>query len=58
VNTELTVHTCGPTLKCPDGSEHDMTGWEEFEDYDGCFVGTAVCTKCKHRACDDAYWMD
>jgi hypothetical protein len=52
-----TVHHCGPKLTCPDGSEHDYSKWVDYEDANGCGVGTAVCAKCGHRAIDDAYWM-
>lgn len=50
---EITVHQCGPKLTCPDGSEHDYSAWINLPNG----AGTAVCTKCSHRAIDDAYWM-
>ena len=43
---------CGPNPRCPDGSKHDYSGWEEMEN-----GGTAVCVKCGHRAFDDAMWL-
>lgn len=46
------IFECGPKLTCADGSEHDYSKWEQ----DG-QCGTAVCSKCGHRAIDDAYWM-
>jgi hypothetical protein len=52
------VVQCGPKKTCPDGTPHDYSGWEEYEDGMGCMVGTAVCSKCGHRAFDDAMWMD
>jgi hypothetical protein len=51
----ITIHTCGPRLKCPDGTDHDYSEWYAPED--GSY-GTAVCSKCGHHAIDDAYWID
>lgn len=48
----IVVFMCGPKVTCPDGSKHDYSKWEEFDN-----GGTAVCRKCGHRAIDDAYWM-
>jgi hypothetical protein len=52
-----TVFVCGPKPTCPDGTEHQMDGWENFEGPNGSVGGTAVCSKCGHRAIDEANWM-
>jgi len=51
---EATVIRCGPTPKCPDGSEHEYTGDVPC----GLGAWTAVCAKCGHWAINDAMWMD
>ena len=51
VDDDLTIFHCGPKQKCKDGKEHDYSLWEED---DG--MGTAVCSKCGHRAIDDDMW--
>lgn len=51
------ITMCGPRATCPDGGEHDFSGWEEFETEDGATVGSAVCSKCGHSAIDNAMWM-
>ena len=48
---EKTVFACGPQDKCPDGTEHDYSGWEDFEN-----GGTSVCVKCGTRAIDVSAW--
>lgn len=52
----VTIAQCGPMRACTDGVAHDYRGWMEYTDVDGCGVCTAYCTKCGHRAIDDAYW--
>ena len=49
---QATYFECGPCDKCPDGSEHDYSGYESFAGGE-----TAVCAKCGHRAIDDALWF-
>ena len=48
----LTVFKCGPRDKCPSGTEHDYSRWENTAGGE-----TAVCSKCGHRAIDDAWWF-
>jgi len=48
---EFTIHHCGPKKLCNDGKEHDYSEYEDFDD-----GGTVVCSKCGHRAIDDAVW--
>lgn len=54
---QVTVMLCGPQPTCPDGTPHDFSEWREYEDADGCLVGTAVCAKCGRHAIDDAMWL-
>lgn len=54
---ETTIFECGPREKCPDGTEHDYSGWEEGRDEEtGSSWGSVVCAKCGHRSIDDAMW--
>lgn len=48
---EITVFMCGPS-KC----KHDYDGWIEYQNPDGSWTGTAVCSKCGAHAVDEAVW--
>lgn len=50
-NNSIILFECGPRPKCVDGFEHDYSDYEEIEN-----GGTSVCSKCGHRAIDDACW--
>jgi hypothetical protein len=48
------IACCGKRRVCTSGDEHDFSGWEDLPEG----AGTAVCSRCGHRAIDDAMWMD
>ena len=43
----------GPQLTCPNGTPHDYSIWKWESS-----SGTAVCSKCGHRAIDDPHWQE
>lgn len=47
----LVIFKCGPKKSCPDGTEHDFSKFVKLKN-----GGTTVCSKCGHRAIDDAMW--
>ncbi|MDJ0827614.1 MAG: hypothetical protein QNJ16_19155 [Rhodobacter sp.] len=49
---QVDAFQCGPKNKCPDGERHIYDKWENTED-----GGTAVCSRCGHRAIDNAFWL-